>query len=182
MIEKLKSAYADLRLKREAGEVQRDRKNPDFHRAKRIGILYDATQREEYFKVKEFFTDLRGCGKHPFSLGYIDFNEVTFHPLARPEADYFFRNQLNWYSKPAGPVVENFIREPFDILINLTIRDIYPIDYITALSKAGLKIGREESAVSYCFDMRFSLTPEADEKSFAYMIIHYLNQINVHAS
>jgi hypothetical protein len=182
VIEKLKSAYAGLRLKRESGELVRERKDPDFHRARRIGILYDASEREEFFKVREFFKDLRECGKYPVSLGYIDFTEVTFHPLARPEADYFFKSQLNWYQKPSGPVVENFIREPFDMLINLTLRDIYPIDYIAALSKAGLKIGREESAISYCYAIRFSLTPDADEKSFAYMIIHYLNQINVHAS
>lgn len=182
MIEKLKSVYGGIRLKRESGALIRDRKNPDIHRARKIGILYDATERETFYKVREFFKDLKEIGKEPYALGYIGFNEVTFHPLARPETDYFFRNQLNWYMKPAGPVIDNFIREPFDILINLTMSDIYPIDYIAALSKAGLKIGREDSAIAYCYDMRFKLSEEDDEKSFAYIIIHCLNQINVRTS
>lgn len=183
MIEKIKSVYGGFRLKQETAGLIRDRKNPDFIRARKIGVLYDATERDNFFMVREFAKDLRDCGKQPYTLGYIDFTEVTFHSLARPEADYFFKNQLNWYKKPSGAVIDNFIKEPFDLLINLTLRDIYQLDHIAANSKAGLKIGREESAIAWCYDMRFSLQPEADEKAFAYLIIHYLNQINnVHTS
>jgi hypothetical protein len=178
MIEKLKSTYANFHLKKDASKVERTRKDPDIHKNASIGILYDATDKDNFEVVREFFRDLRSHEKNPVSLGYIDYKEVTFHPLARPESDYFFKDQLNWMKKPSGPVVENFIKEPFDILINLTLEDFHPLDYIAALSKAGLKIGRANSAVSFCYDLTFHLDKEADVKSFAYTIIHYLSKIN----
>jgi hypothetical protein len=178
MIEKLKNTYANFHLKKDASKVERTRKDPDIHKNASIGILYDATDKDNFEVVREFFRDLRSHEKNPVSLGYIDYKEVTFHPLARPESDYFFKDQLNWMKKPSSPVVDNFINEPFDILINLTLEDFHPLDYIAALSKAGLKIGRANSAVSFCYDLTFHLDKEADIKSFAYTIIHYLSKIN----
>jgi hypothetical protein len=178
MIEKLKNTYANYHLKKDASKVERVRKDPDIHKNASIGILYDATDKTTFEIVREFFRDLKSHEKNPVSLGYVDFKEVTFHPLARPESDYFFKDQLNWMKKPSGAVVENFIKEPFDILINLTLEDFHPLDYIAAVSKAGLKIGRANSAVSFCYDLTFHLDKEADIKSFAYTIIHYLSKIN----
>jgi hypothetical protein len=178
MFEKLKVGYANMKLKQESAQVLRERTDPDIHNQARIGILYDATGKEDFEVVKEFFRDLKVNHKAPVSLGYIDYLEPTFHPLARPEFDYFFKNQVNWYKKPTGPIVENFIDEPFDILINLSLLDFYPLDYITAVSKAGLKIGRANSAISFCYDMSFFLDEKATLKSFAYLIIHYLSNIN----
>lgn len=179
VIDKLKLSYAHMQLKREVANIQRHRTDPDIHRAGTIGILYDATERETFEFVREFYKDLKESHKSPVSLGYIDFKEaLSFHPLARPEADYFFKSQVNWMQKPNSPVIDNFIDEPFDILINLTLSDNYSLDYIAAVSKAGLKIGRAESAVAFCYDMTFHLDASADLKSFAYTIVHYLSQIN----
>jgi len=178
MFEKLIRSYGNLKLKKESEQVTRERTDPNIHKAAMIGILYDATEKETFEQVKEFFRDLKNSGKDPVSLGFIDGTDVTFHPLARPESDYLFKTQVNWYEKPGSPVVENFIDEPFDILINLTLADNYPLDFIAAVSKAGLKIGRANSAVSFCYDITFLVDPESDLKTFAYMIIHYLSNIN----
>lgn len=178
MIDFIKKEIANIRLRSDIRNLKRIRKDPDFHNAVRIGILYDASEREEFFKVKEFLKDLRDSGKSPVSLGYINYNEATFHPLARPEADYFFSNQLNWYGMPNCLIVTNFINDPFDMLINLTLRDIFPLDYIAANSVSGLKIGRDASAVSSSYDLTFKLDERADIQSFAYTIIHYLKTIN----
>jgi hypothetical protein len=179
VLDKLKLSYAHMQLKREASAISRLRTDPDIHRAGTIGILYDATDRESFEFVREFYRDLKESRKCPVSLGYIDFKEtLSFHPLARPEADYFFKSQVNWLQKPNCPMVDNFIDEPFDILINLTLQDNYSLDHIAAVSKAGLKIGRAQSAVAFCYDMTFQLDPQADLKTFAYTIVHYLSQIN----
>jgi len=178
MFEKLKGGYATLQLKRESAQVSRERKDPDIHREASIGILYDATDKDDFEVVREFYRDLKVSQKAPVSLGYVDYKETTFQTLARPESDYFFKHQVNWYRKPAGSIVENFIDEPFDILINLTLADFYPLDYIAAVSKAGLKVGRADSEISFCFDMSFYLDEKATLKSFAYLIIHYLSNIN----
>ena len=179
ILDKVKFVLGHALLKKEGHAIHRERTDPDIHHASSIGILYDATDREEFELVREFFKDLRESRKKAVSLGYIDHKEtLSFHPLARPEADYFFKSQLNWYEKPNCSVVHHFIQEPFDMLILLTTKDNYALDYIAATSQAGLKIGRAESAVSWAFDMTFFMDKNADLKSFAYTIIHYLSQLN----
>ncbi|MEX1188217.1 MAG: hypothetical protein WED33_03100 [Bacteroidia bacterium] len=179
LVDKVKLSIGHAILNREVKELIRERTDPDIHRAASIGILYDATDREEFFEVREFFKDLRDSRKKAVTLGYIDYKEtLSFHPLARPESDYFFKNQLNWLSQPSASVVDHFIQEPFDILINLSMKDLFPLDYIAAKSKAGLKIGRASSAISNHYDISFHMAENADLESFAYTIIHYLSQIN----
>jgi hypothetical protein len=178
MLDKIKLRLAQQQLKREASHIERRRTDPNIHVQATVGILYDATDKDTFEMVRELHRELRQNGLSPVSLGYIDFKEATFHPLARPEADYFFKHQLNWMQKPSSPVVDNFIQEPFDILIHLSLQDFYPLDYIAALSKAGLKIGRAGGAISFSYDMSFYIEPEAGLKHFAYTIIHYLSQIN----
>lgn len=179
VLDKVKLTIGLANLKREVKTIKRQRTDPDIHHAACIGILYDATDRDEFALVKEFFKDLRSSQKKAVSLGYINYKEtLSFHPLARPEADYFFKNQLNWLQKPSSSVVDHFIQEPFDILIHLSLKDNYALDYIAATSRAGLKIGRTSSCISYCYDMAFDIKKDTDLKSFAYTVIHYLSQIN----
>jgi hypothetical protein len=179
LVDQVKLAFAHSLLRKESRDLRRERTDPNIHSASSIGILYDATNREEFEIVREFFMDLRESRKKAVSLGYIDFKEtLSFHPLARPECDYFFKHQLNWYNKPSSSVVQHFIQEPFDILISLTMKDVYQLDYIAALSKAGLKIGRADSKVSWCYDLSFFIDPTSDIKTLAYTIIHYLSQLN----
>lgn len=179
VIDKLKLSFAMMQLKQNASAIKRDRTSPDIHRAGCIGILYDASDRYTFEFIRGFCKDLKESQKLPVSLGYIDFKDaLSFHALARPEADYFFKSQVNWMQKPKSAIVDNFIDEPFDILINLTLKDIYPLDYVAAVSKAGLKIGRADSAVAFCYDMTFKIGEKTDLKAFAYTIIHYLNQLN----
>lgn len=179
LIESIKEQIAFRQLKKESRTLNRVRKNPGFTNCSGIGILYDATERETFELVRELYKDLKESGKKPVSLGYVDYNEaLAFHPLARPECDYFFKNQLNWLGKPDGAVVNNFLEENFDMLILLTLSDSLPLDSIAVQSKAGVKIGRAESAVSFAFDMTLKIDSSADLRSFAYTIIHYLSSIN----
>lgn len=179
IVEKVKLALGHSMLKKYTSTLDRVRTDPDIHRSPVIGILYDATERDDFEMVREFFKDLRQNGIKAVSLGYIDYKEtLSFHPLARPEADYFFKSQLNWLNRPQSTVVDHFINEPFDMLIHLSLKDFFPLDYVAAASRAGLKIGRSDAAVNYCYDMTFALDKEAGLRNFAYTIIHYLSNIN----
>ncbi|NJK86580.1 MAG: hypothetical protein HC906_12035 [Bacteroidales bacterium] len=49
---------------------------------------------------------------------------------------------MNWYQKPFGDTIDQFIKTPFDILINLSLDESYPIKYILALSASKFKVGK----------------------------------------
>ena len=110
--------------------------------AKSIGIIYNATEYVSFEIIRNLVKDLSQDARKVAVLGYVDSKKLIDHYLYRKGFDFFSKNELNWYSRPVSPVVEEFIKEPFDLLINLSLEDYFPIRYITALSPARFKTGR----------------------------------------
>lgn len=107
-----------------------------------IGILYNATEYVSFEIIKDFAKELSQNNSSVSILGYVDSKKLIDHYLYRKGFDFFSRNDLNWYYRPICEVTDRFIKQPFDILINLSLENIYPIRYIVALSPASFKVGK----------------------------------------
>jgi hypothetical protein len=121
---------------------KREVKACNINRAKTIGILFNATHQISFEIVKEMVKGLSNRKNKIDVLGYVDSKNLIDHYLYRKGFDFFTHKQLNWYYKPVEETVNSFIDKKFDILIDLSLDDPYPIQYIVALSKARFKVGR----------------------------------------
>lgn len=110
--------------------------------ANNIGIIYNATEYISFEIIRNLVKELAHDSRKVTVLGYVDSKKLIDHYLYRKGFDFFSKNELNWYYRPVSPVVEQFIKEPFDLLINLSLEEYYPINYITALSSAKFKTGK----------------------------------------
>jgi hypothetical protein len=110
--------------------------------AKNIGIIYDATEYISFEIVRDLVKKLSNNSISIMVLGYVDSKKLIDHYLYRKGFDFFCKNDLNWYYKPVSSQTEQFINEPFDILINLSLNDQFPINFISSASKATFKTGR----------------------------------------
>jgi hypothetical protein len=117
-------------------------KSCNINNAKSIGILFNATDSVSFEVVRNFVKDISDKAKTVVVLGFVDSKQLIDHYLYRKGFEFFTRNELNWYGKPESEAVNNFIKQEFDILINLNLEDNYPIKYILSLSKASFKVGR----------------------------------------
>jgi len=114
----------------------------NFNDAKHIGIIYNATQYVSFEIIKDFTRELSLNQARVMVLGYVDSKKLIDHYLYRKGFDFFSRIDLNWYYKPVSATAAQFINESFDLLIDLSLEDYFPIRYITALSPALFKVGR----------------------------------------
>jgi hypothetical protein len=124
--------------------------------AQHIGIIYNATEFVSFEIIRNLVKDLTLGQRKITVLGYVDSKKLIDHYLYRKGFDFFSKNELNWYSRPVSSVVDHFIREPFDLLINLSLEEYYPIQYITALSAATFKAGRyspEDNSLDFMIDI-----------------------------
>jgi hypothetical protein len=110
--------------------------------AQHIGIIYNATENVSFEIIRNLVKDISHDSRKVTVLGYVDSKKLIDNYLYRKGFDFFSKSELNWYSKPVSSVVEEFIKEPFDLLINLSLKDYYPIRYIVALSPASFKVGK----------------------------------------
>ncbi len=125
-------------IKKQTRKVQ----SCNLRSASSIGILFNATHVFSFEIIKNFVKDLSTSAKEIMVLGFVDSKQMIDHYLYRKGFEFFTHNELNWYKKPEGEAIKEFIKKEFDILFFLSLDEIYPLRYILALSKAKFKAGK----------------------------------------
>ncbi len=148
-----------------------------FEQARSIGILYDASEMQSYDIVKNYVKDIRARHKEVLALGFVDKKDLPQMQFAKLGLDFFTRRDLNWYMVPKGSVVTNFINTEFDILINLCSGRNFPLQYISALSKAKFRIGTFTEGNTSFYDLLIDLKGDKNLKHMIHQVDHYMNII-----
>jgi hypothetical protein len=152
-VTKIRMAVGNMIFIIQLRQPQKRRRVVSFDAARKIGMLYDATDDSDYETVKQYVKTLRGDHKEVLALGYVDRKELSRNQFSQLGLDFFTKKDLKWNMIPESLEVKNFIKEPFDILINLNEGNCFPLNYITALSKAQFRIGRYNKNLVHNFDM-----------------------------
>jgi hypothetical protein len=142
ILEKIRQFLGEQEIKKHLKGNKRQVVSCNIQNAKSIGILFDATHSVAFDIVKDLVKDLGKYRAKTMALGYVDSKQLIDHYLYRKGFDFFTRNQLNWYYKPISENVEEFIKKPFDLLLDLSLNNPYPLRYIDNCSSAKFKAGR----------------------------------------
>ena len=175
-VEDIKQKVGDFFFKKELKSNPRQREVHNLHTAQSIGILYDATEKEDMLKVSEFVNTLFQTKKDVKALGFVNLKELTHHHMPMLQFDFFFLKDLNWYYKPQNYIIKNFVEKDYDILINLCNSTCIPIKYLAGKSQAKFKVGKYEEDIDL-YDMMIDVK-ENTLSALIKEIHHYLTVIN----
>ena len=150
----------------------------NFGSAKTCAILYRASDEEESELIKKFVKYLRDYRLSVKALGFYDLPKLPEGVNPKLEYDFFSKKDLNLLMQPSGKTISNFIEEPYDILIDVSMAPVFPFKYIIANSRAKFKVGRQELEYSGLFDLMIKVEEGKDLKYLLRYIDHYLNIIN----
>jgi hypothetical protein len=164
-------------LKKEYKRLDRNVKAFSIEKASTIGVLYNATNRNDAETVKKFIQYLKEERKEVLSIGYIDSKDST--DIIKPHLNYVYFDKRNLSKTliPKGNDVANFINKPYSIVIDLNTDDCFPIEYISSLSHAKFKVGAIGSYRDSVCDL---VIDTSENKQLEYLIIqikHYLKMI-----
>lgn len=162
-------------LKQKIKKNNAERYSRSFNKVKHIGILFDATAPENEPIVSAYRTKLQEEGKIVDMLAYIDDNQ----PHDQQFYKYFNRKSLNWSLEPKGEHVEQFTQTPFDILLNLHLNVSQPLEYISTLSKAHLRVGQfRDTNNEECYDLSIDTHQGDNLKNFIGQVDYYIKSLN----
>jgi hypothetical protein len=180
IIKNVQQAIANRVLKLELKDIQRERKPNKFTFSgiKTVGILFDATNVEDYEIVKRYVVYLREHLKKVKVIGFFSTKQIPTLTYSKLEYDFFSTKELNWLGKPSSPIIQNFINEEYDLLIDLNIHNHFPLKYISALSKASFKVGKFEEDNVEAFDMMIDADNTKTVKYFLRQIDTYITMLN----
>ncbi len=146
--------------------------------AKSIGILFEATSKEQILEVKplvDYFFKLR---KDVKAFGYVNSKKFDECHIPKLQYDFFNLKDLNWYYKPQNDYILNFVKKEYDILINLSDSNCIPLKYLVASSLARFKVGKHEEGYEI-YDLMIKLDKKDDNmKKLISEIAKYLKVIN----
>lgn len=154
------------------------RKSVNYEQAKKIGILYTATNQENFEVVKNYTRKIRESKKTVRALGFVNHKELHRDQSPTVDLDFFTLKDVNWYYKPGGHIVENFTNENYDILICLDTESSLSVQYILANSKANFRVGKYEERNKIFFDFMIDLQNKNNLSYFIEQVNHYINLIN----
>ncbi len=180
MLKGIKQSIANNALKKEMLSSGRKRipNKFNFNKIKTVGIIFDATNTEDYEIVKRYVVYLREHLKKVKVMGYFSTKEIPALTYSKLEYDFFSTKELNWMGKPNSIIIRNFINEEYDLLIDLNIHDHFPLKYIAALSKASFKVGKFDEAGMDIHDLMIDADGTKTVKYFLRQIDTYITMLN----
>jgi hypothetical protein len=172
----IKHWYGNWKLKRSDLEEKRKRQVFNLSGANRITILFEGTEPKDVQRVKTFVNELSKGKELVSALGYVNEKDKSFEHMSTLHFDFFSNDELNWYGMPQGMVIDNFLKEDYDILIDLSLKEFYPLTYMAVASPAKFKVGRSREDINV-FDLTIDNKKDQSLEVLIKEITHYLNRI-----
>jgi hypothetical protein len=175
LFKKIRQIIWNFQFKRELAQVDRYKKYVHLKDAENIGILYDASNEENYKIVFEFIRNLTDQQKKCKSLGFVNNSVIPHYCHPRLSFDYFTLKDHNWYNRPVSVFVKDYIQNEFDISINLDIGHNRSLNYISGLSRAHFKVGRYHEDNTQLYDFMIDMKDPVSLESYIKELTHYLS-------
>jgi hypothetical protein len=141
--------------------------------ARHIGILFDATSVDERNQISKYKEQLRKQGKQLSLLGFIQ-DQVELDSLSFPA---YNKKNLDWAGCPKGEKVDEFMKQGFDLLMNINLAPSPHENYISALSNAKLRVGPSTEATD-CYDLMIGVKQSDGLQQFIKQMEKLLGKTN----
>ncbi|MDP2423324.1 MAG: hypothetical protein U1C46_03845 [Bacteroidales bacterium] len=177
IIEKIKEKYAYYVLRRSSAKITRIKHLLGYTEARSFALLFTAYRKEDIDLVKRITRSLRSDQKNVYEIIFVPDNDKQ--PLADPAVNRLIIEQkdLNWFRMPSEIVIERLSELDVDYMIDFTIMDFYPFIYLSAISRAKIRIGMQSDIKQPFYD--FMIASQTDSvELLAQYIMHYLKIIN----
>jgi hypothetical protein len=180
IIRNIRRFFGRYDLRRKSKHVKRNKRIHNFTTAASAGIIFNCRTEEEFRAVKEFKEFLESESIKTDVIGYVSEKQVPDHYLLRTGYNFFCQKDLTWYYRPDMAFIDDFLRKEFDILFDLSMKDLFPVNYIVRLSPSSYKIGRFRETDQY--DLMINIKDNKDVPYLLEQIKHYLSILHTKAA
>jgi Family of unknown function (DUF6913) len=165
-----------------SGKISKMTRKPQYIsycNIKHIGVVWDASRPEEFAVLSKFRQKMSEQNIDVQILGYYPGRNLPDQYTAKQFLNCLKRNEIDFFYRPLAPLTDDFLRTRFDVLIDINFRKQFPLEYISTLSAASLKVGLADSKPeSSPFEMMISLKNPVKIEQYLEHVLFYLEMIN----
>lgn len=168
--------YKNLIISRNISRIKRNVQFSNFDSAKSIALLFTIGNKSEFEIVKNYYKEIESENVKTHALGFTkkpdDIGKVYF---GQGDFNFYSEKHISNFGKIKEVVVSDFVKQDFDILINLSSINNFYIEYVFALSIAKFKV----SGIIDCkySDLNINFSREKGLEYFISQVNHYLRTI-----
>lgn len=178
MFRNFRLSQGKLMLRRKMARLKRTRFRGNMTNAKKIGIVWDASRPDEFTVLAQFHQKMAERNIDVKIIGYYPGKEIPDRITAIRYLTCLKQPDLNFFYRPVTSEAASFMKTSFDILFDTNFRNLFPLQYISCLSAAGIKVGIFENGYDHSpFDLMIEMKP-GDLNGFFTQAVHYLEMIN----
>ncbi len=173
LFKSIRSRLGNSILKRKLRHYRRVKSLFSFETSQIIGVVFKTDTQGDFEIVKNFLHFLTEQNNKVVALCFVDYKKVPDYYFLRKGFNFFSRRDLNIFFLPKTQFILDFIEKPFDMLIDLSIDNNFPLYFISSLSKAKFKIGKLQNEHN-CFDVMIDTSKDNTVQSLIEQIKHYV--------
>ncbi len=171
MWNKIKKFFFNNRISNDLSNNNSIREIVNLNDAKKIGIVFDATNFNDINIIHDFKNTLKNAGKEVEIFGFIKTNE-------KKEEFFLITNKdLNWYGYPTKHQVFLFAKGNLDIIFGIYNEENSPLNAIFANTNAKLRIGAFENHPIELFDVMVGIKKDLNTKNVIKALSDFLIQV-----
>ena len=168
--------YANYILNRVNNSSCKVKYSCNLKKSNSIAVFFDATDVNNIKIIKDFVYNFSSGKQKVSAMGYVNKSNKSFDHFSSQYFDYFSNKYLNWFGKPYRHLITNFLDYEYDILIDLSLKNHYPLNYLLKASTAKYKIGASKKDITI-FDQEINSDEISNLSALITKITNYLTQV-----
>ena len=167
MFKKLNNYLFKKRAQKYLSLTPREHHFVNYKKAKTILLLFESDYSEKNLSVRRIINQMRLDGKKVSAWGFIDKKEVDTAIL--PDFRILHHKQTDFFHKPLISYLNELQYNEFDLLIDLSVTPIIPLEYLALYALASFKTGIRKTEVpmyDFVLDVKNLQTETESEEQF----------------
>lgn len=177
IINKIKYRFRLALLRRSLKIPRTNRRVVGYDQATTIVLLYDMPMDTSGSFIPQFIAQLKSDGKQVNDAGLYFAASIPEGIQLPMHLNIFCKKDFNWNLRPAALYLKELIEREYDILIDLSSGDSWPMKLIAAASRAKYKVGAHHPDFNQIFDLIIKADAECRDEDLAAHAVHYLKII-----
>lgn len=151
----------------------------NLSQVKSIGVVWDASKTGDFIILSKFFQSMHDRNIDVKIFGYFPGKELPDQYTAIRYLTCIRNEDINFFYLPLSSEAETFIKNRFDVLIDVNFDNTFPLTCITSLSVSNFKVGLLDSEPAESkFDLMIEMKKPVILDNYLNEILHYLEMIN----
>ncbi len=146
---------------------------PSYDHVRSVFVLFESEWQERNADIKKLVARLQNDGKKVVAWGYCPKKDILSPIL--PEHRILGTSSVNLFGGVKKIVLQDLSRMQFDLLLDLTLNPVLPLQYVALYARADFKIGCRLNERLY--NMTVPASPNTTPEYMFGQMIHYLQTI-----